>query len=374
VAGQDINLGASAGIQTIGNIYNPVLDDTGATISLAAGLSDTVDYDKFINKYVSVADYYDALHALSLLSAAEKAKQLNVVLKVLYAEIKQSAAAAAAAPENQRSQYYQRGFDAIHALFPGDKYAGNLNFVFSQIKTLDGGDINLVAPGGKIDVGLAGQLGGVSKNTDQLGVVVQQSGSLNALSQGDFNVNQSRVFTLGGGDITVWSSEGSIDAGKGAKSAIAAPPPVTTVDAKGNIVTTFPPIVSGSGIQAIGDGQVTLAAPVGIVDAGEAGISGGNIVIAATAVVGASNISSTGGTVGVPTAPAAPAVPSSAGTAASSAAKSASSSAEGDNNNSDNDDDKKQKPGVSKLSTDVVSYGQCSVADVRENKAGCGDK
>ena len=36
---------------------------------------------------------------------------------------------------------------------------------------------------------------------------------MQALAQQDFLVNQSRVFTLGGGDILIWSSSGDIDAG-----------------------------------------------------------------------------------------------------------------------------------------------------------------
>ncbi|MBL1265986.1 filamentous haemagglutinin family protein [Methylomicrobium sp. RS1] len=372
LAGRNVNLGSSAGIRTIGNIVNPALSPNGASINLLAGLSDAIDFDGFIERYQAQPEYRAALQALAGLDERGRREHLDVFLKVLFEEIKQSAAAAAAAPAGGRAKLYQRGFDAIETLFPGDQYAGDLSLVFSQIKTLDGGGINLAAPGGKIDVGLAGQLAGIHKAADELGIVVQQEGDLNALIQKDFNVNQSRVFTLSGGDITVWSSKGSIDAGKGAKSAIAAPPPVTLVDEKGNIVTIFPPIVSGSGIQAIGDGQVTLAAPQGIVDAGEAGISGGQIVIAATAVVGASNIQASGGTVGVPTAPPAPVVPSGADSAAASAAKSAADSAE--NSGGQDDDERKDSRSsvVSMISTDVVGYGDCSVSDIREGKPGCG--
>jgi len=370
VAGRDINLGASAGIKTIGNIYNPVLGSSGATISIAAGLSDKVDYAGFIKKYE--AKYKSQLQGLGQLSENQKSQVLEVLLKVLFDEIKQSASAAAAVPETQRKAFYQRGFDAIATLFPGNNYAGDLSLVFSQIKTLDGGDINVLAPGGKIDVGLAGQLGSIRKTTDQLGMIVQQQGALNALSQNDFSVNQSRVFTLGGGDIVVWSSKGSIDAGKGAKSAIAAPPPVTSVDEKGNIVTIFPPVVSGSGIQTIGNGQVTLAAPVGVVDAGEAGISGGRIVIAATAVIGASNITSTSGTVGVPTTVSAPVNLAGANSAAASATKSASQSTDNENNKKNSDGNANKKSTVSILTSDVIGYGKCSVGDVKDGKDGCG--
>lgn len=372
LAGRDINLGSSAGIRTIGNIVNPALSPAGAAINVLAGLSDVIDYAGFIERYQANPEYRAELQALAGLDAQQQREHLSTFLRVLFEEVKQSAAAAAAKPAGQRAKLYQRGFDAIETLFPGDHYDGDLSLVFSQIKTLDGGGINLAAPGGKIDVGLAGQLAGIRKAADELGIVVQQEGDLNALIDQDFNVNQSRVFTLKGGDITVWSSKGSIDAGKGAKSTIAAPPPVTLVDEKGNIVTLFPPIVSGSGIQAIGNGQVTLAAPKGIVDAGEAGISGGQIVIAATAVVGASNIQASGGTVGVPTAPPAPVVPSGADSAAASAAKSASDNAENNGGQDDSAQKDNQKSVASILSTDVVGYGDCSVSDIREGKPGCG--
>ncbi|MGJ0483532.1 MAG: filamentous hemagglutinin family protein [Methylomicrobium sp.] len=372
LAGRNINLGSSAGIQTIGNIVNPALSPAGASINILAGLSDAIDFEGFIERYRTLPESQAGLHALAGLGAQKQRENLNVFLKVLFEEIKQSAAAAAAAPAGERAELYQRGFDAIKALFPGDKYNGDLSLVFSQVKTLDGGGINMAVPGGKIDVGLAGQLAGIRKAANELGIVVQQEGDLNALIDQDFNVNQSRVFTLKGGDITVWSSKGSIDAGKGAKSAIAAPPPITLVDEKGNIVTLFPPIVSGSGIQAIGNGQVTLAAPQGIVDAGEAGISGGQIVIAATAVVGASNIQASGGTVGVPTAAPAPVVPSGADSAAASAAKAGSDSAESSGGQDDGEQKNNQKSVVSILNTDVVGYGDCSVSDIREGKPGCG--
>ncbi|WP_374088456.1 filamentous haemagglutinin family protein [Methylomicrobium lacus] len=371
LAGRDINLGSSAGIRTIGNIVNPALSPNGAAINVLAGLSDAIDYAGFIERYQANPEYRAELQALAGLDEQGQREHLHTFLRVLFEEIKQSAAAAAAAPAGERVELYQRGFDAIEALFPGDHYDGDLSLVFSQIKTLDGGGINMAVPGGKIDVGLAGQLAGIRKAANELGIVVQQEGDLNALIERDFNVNQSRVFTLKGGDITVWSSKGSIDAGKGAKSAIAAPPPVTLVDEKGNIVTIFPPIVSGSGIQAIGNGQVTLAAPQGIVDAGEAGISGGQIVIAATAVVGASNIQASGGTVGVPTAAPAPVVPSGADSAATSAAKSANDNA-GSNGGQDDEQKEKQKSVVSILSTDVVGYGDCTVAEIRDGKPGCG--
>ncbi len=372
IAGNTINLGSSAGIQTVGNVLNSVLGGKGASINVLAGLSDEIDYAGFINKYKSDSAYSAVLEQLANISEDKKSQYINILFTVLFEEIKKSAAAAAAAPENQRAALYKRGFDAIEALFPGKHYAGDLALVYSQIKTVAGGDINLVVPGGKVDVGLAGNQGGNSKKADKLGIVVQQMGNLNIMAEHDINVNQSRVFTLGGGNIVAWSSKGDIDAGKGAKSVLSAPAPITTVDEKGNVKTEFPPIISGSGIQAIGGGNVYLAAPVGVVDAGEAGISGGQVIIAATAVIGASNIQASGGTIGVPTAVAAPVVPTGADGAATSAAKSAGESTAAGNKDSKDADGEKKKSSVAMLSTDVVGYGQCSVSDVKEGKAGCG--
>ncbi len=351
LAGRNISLGGSAGINTIGNTKNSVLaKGQGASISLVAGSTDAVEKS-------------DLSH--------------------LFNEIKQSALAAASASDSERKALYQKGYDAIDLLFPKKAEAsGDLSLVFSQIKTLAGGDINVAIPNGSVNVGLAGMVGGVKKGASQLGIVAQQSGDINAFTQNNFNVNQSRVFTMGGGDITIWSSQGNIDAGKGAKSSISAPAPITKMDSHGNIVTIFPPVVSGSGIQTINpqdsnakQGNVYLAAPTGIVDAGEAGISGGKIVIAANAVVGASNISASGGSVGVPTSVPAPSVPSGASNAAASAAKSATQMNDETNNPNNNQNDStkdKKKSAVSVISTDVIGYGNCTAAEVRDGKEGCG--
>jgi hypothetical protein len=229
---------------------------------------------------------------------------------------------------------------------------------------------------------LAGKNGGIAKTADQLGIVAQQAGNVNAFSSGDFNVNQSRVFTMLGGDIVLWSSNGSIDAGKGAKGAISAPPPITTIDNNGNLVTTFPPVVSGSGIQAVSpedknkrQGNVYLAAPNGVVDAGEAGIAGGHVVVAASAVIGASNIQASNGTAGVPSTVAAPVVVPGADAAAAGVAKTAAQQATDNATNSSKPapiDEKALKSALSSIQADVLGFGDCSVSDVREGKAGCG--
>src|SRR5262249_38239590 len=104
----------------------------------------------------------------------------------------------------------------------------------------------------------------------------------------------------------VWSTQGNIDAGRGAKTAISAPPPTVTVDPNGKVTTVFPAALTGSGIQALATsdgtkpGDVDLFAPRGVVNAGDAGIVAGNLTIGATAVLGRDNIQVSGTSVGVP--------------------------------------------------------------------------
>jgi len=197
----------------------------------------------------------------------------------------------------------------INPIYLGHEWNGDLSLFFSKLQTLRGGSINMLVPSGEINAGLAVVSEDLRKSSADLGIVVQGKGEVNAFLNNDFIVNQSRVFALSGGDIMIWSSVGDIDAGRGAKSAIAAPPPIISFDQSGNLVITFPPITSGSGIRTAapigGDilpGDVGLFAPGGVVNAGEAGIGGHNVTIAATAVLGANNIQVGGVGTGVPVA------------------------------------------------------------------------
>ena len=117
---------------------------------------------------------------------------------------------------------------------------------------------------------------------------------------GDFLVNQSRVFALDG-DLLMWSSNGDIDAGRGAKTALASPPPVTRIDpATGQTVVEFPPNISGSGLLGV---NAFLFAPRGVINAGDAGIRAvGDLTLGAVEIIGADNIDVGGIAVGVPVA------------------------------------------------------------------------
>lgn len=313
IAGKDVDLGTSAGIQSIGNQKNPALAQGGAALTVMAGRAQAPAYDAFIERYLVTEDtYHDRLAqymtelgssdtGVDAFRALPPVQQRKFILEVLFNELRESGTAAV------DSKNYERGFDAIKTLFPRDLYPGDIKSFLSQITTTDGGDINLVVPGGLVNAGVAGSTS-LNKKADQLGIVAAREGNINALVDGDFLVNQSRVFALDGGDILIWSSTGDIDAGRGAKTALSIPPPTTTTDSNGNTVLQFPPAISGSGIRAAvstpgrGPGDVVLVAPVGVINAGDAGIgSAGNLTVAATAVVGADNIQVGGASIGVPT-------------------------------------------------------------------------
>ena len=103
--------------------------------------------------------------------------------------------------------------------------------------------------------------------------------------------------TTFGGGILAWSAEGDINAGRGAKTTVVYTPPRRVYDAVGNVALSPNAPSSGAGIATLAPiaevpaGDVDLHAPLGTIDAGEAGIRvSGNINIAALHVVNAANI------------------------------------------------------------------------------------
>ena len=279
--------------------------------------------------YINRADAIAAFNSLSPVQQLDIAlasfrdshpsEQRGLLLSVLFNEIN-TAAFQQASTGNEEE--YARGFLAINRLFGSiddTKTAllpalvtgtpGDIELPFSRIVSRAGGDINLLAPKGELTVGFTAAVANRSPNEGALGVIVSSKGDLSALTDGNINVNLARMLTLDGGDISLWSSTGDIDAGRGAKTELTIPPPLTVFDRKtGQIKIIFPPAVSGSGIGAASfspdtsPGKVTLAAPGGVINASDAGIrSEGDLVLAATQVLG-NDISAGGVSVGVPVA------------------------------------------------------------------------
>ena len=339
LAGRDINLGFSRGVFSTGNLRNGNLPaSSGANVIAIAGLSRPLGIDTsttaasndFVTTVIGSSELLQArlidfmvrqsgnnsldfAAASNAFRALPLQQQIPFAVDVLFSELVASGREANTNP----ALGFKRGYAALESLFPSSQsqsnpYSGNVSLPFSRIYSLNGGDIAVLAPGGKIDVGLANTPASLAKlnatrSASELGIVAQQAGNVHMLADQDVLVNTSRVFTLGGGNIAIWSSKGDIDAGKGAKSAISAPPPTLVVDAAGNVSINFASAVSGSGIRTISTGaditagDVDLIAPAGFVNAGDAGIgSSGNLNIAAQRVVGLDNIQVGGASSGVP--------------------------------------------------------------------------
>ncbi len=332
IAGRDVDLQTSQGITTDANLRNANLPELGANVSITAGLnSREPDYDAMISRYVMGDLYKDAVvsyvkkmtgDAVTAEEAGARFKLLSrdqqraLLQQILVAEIR--AGGRSAADPGPTNKDFTRAFLALETYFPGSNpdldagevnpYSGDIRLYFSRVYTLQGGDISFFAPGGDINAGLATPPTsyGIQKTAAELGVVARSSGDLSSIAYGDFLVNESRYFAGDGGNILVWSTRGDIDAGRGAKTAISAPPPVITIDEQGQPRVVFPAAFTGSGIQTLATtqgrkpGNVDLFAPRGVVNAGDAGIVAGNLTIAATAVLGADNIQVSGVAVGVP--------------------------------------------------------------------------
>ena len=261
---------------------------------------------------LAVSPHAEALRAFiavrsgTLLDAAEAARRFAVLPleqqalfmnRVLYAELR---SAGREALGGQRIAYL-RGYDALDSLFDSGRARSNITLSNSQVKTEQGGDIRIAAPAGGINVGdLAG--GGIVKAASELGIVTVAGGSIEASARLSFEVNQSRVFTLDRGDVLLWASLGNLDAGRGAKTVVGAPPPVFRINEQGQFVVDTSGSFSGSGIAVLNrDSTLDLYATFGEINSGDAGIqSAGNAFLGAARFVGADNLAVGGVAVGAP--------------------------------------------------------------------------
>jgi hypothetical protein len=192
----------------------------------------------------------------------------------------------------------------INSLFPNgtNSSTGSINMTNSQISTLSGNADVYVLAGSQVNVGKSTFVS--DTQLQSTGIYTASGGSLNILAGGDLNVNESRLMTYLGGDITLWSDQGSINAGRGSKTAINSQPPHFDNETPPKLI--FTPPSAGSGIRAltydknVQPGNIFAFAPQGVIDAGEAGIAGGKVVLGATEVLNAQNISFSAGSVGVP--------------------------------------------------------------------------
>lgn len=286
--------------------------------------------------------------ALASLEGLGDLTQREYLLKNLYFnELVQTSV-----PSSPSYLKYSRGYLAVNTLFPGSLgytqntldggpggasqlvETGNLDLRLATIQTAEGGNIELLGPGGSI---LAGSTVRTSEQAARRvyaggalyaggatdaplmaaitkipvgyeGVITLRGGSIDGFTDQDLLLNQSRVFTESGGDIALWSSNADVNAGQGPKTSANFPPVVVRVDENGYSQPLIAGAVSGAGIAAFQPDptaaapDVFLMAPRGTVDAGDAGVrSSGSVFIAAYQVSNADAIQAQGTISGVQT-------------------------------------------------------------------------
>jgi hypothetical protein len=292
-------------------------------------------------------------------------------------------------PSTPYYQQYARGYAAIESLFPASYgytnngagkggpngeaqtvSTGNLDIRSSTIQTQQGGNISILGPGGEALIGsidappvITDNQGNVVGGPNSMGVLTLEQGGIDMFTDRSVLLAQSRIFTEQGGNMVIWSSNGDINAGQGAKTVAEVPPPTylcnldafCLIDARGK--------VSGAGIATLQTipgaptGNVYLVAPRGTVDAGDAGIRvSGNLVVAAAQVLNADNIQVQGQKIGVPVAQT---VNVGALTAAGAAAGAVSKVAQDMANKQQNDSLGKQ-PSI--ISVQVLGFGDGSTS------------
>ncbi|MDG2527256.1 filamentous haemagglutinin family protein [Caulobacter endophyticus] len=312
--------------------------------------------------------YEQAYQAFTRLSAL---RQRGFLQQVYFNELTQTSTPGAS------FQKYSRGYTAVNTLFPAalgytandltggsnganrQVWTGDLDLRLATLQTARGGDISILGPGGRV---LAGSTVSTAQQAARRnftgrdlytavlpiisgnryisqisaipigfeGVLTLRGGSISSFTDGDFILNQSRLFTQQGGDVAMWSSNGDLNAGQGPKTSANFPPAVVKVSDNAYVELDQASAVSGAGIAAfqpalgVAAPDVYLIAPRGTVDAGDAGVRvAGNLFVAALTVANADNFKAGGSVIGVPTAPAPPAVGTEASAANSAATQAA---------------------------------------------------
>ena len=388
IAGGTVDLGPSGGIVSRGNFNNAALPEDGADVVVMAGAS-KIAYENLLFKYTdpgllrmpasggavvgpdddpsrvarlptAVVDAWNAAllqsaraesgdPALTLAQArAIRATQLvdgasfgnfmasgdaplePLLRDAFFADVLRFGGMLATEKLPRPYEFVDQAIAALFPAAPTDAAAAararsNLSLFLSQIRSEQGGAIDILVPDGFVSVGVTEQV--TARPASELGIITTRGGSIRSIVGSNFEVNTSRVFTLQGGDIMLWSSFGNLDAGKGARTASATPPPQIIVRGD-QIILDSSNSIAGAGIgvllsrEDVVPGSVYLFAPRGSVDAGDAGVrSAGNIVVNAQSVSNAQAFQAGGTSSGVPSVapPAAPPAAPSGNTGADAA-------------------------------------------------------
>jgi filamentous hemagglutinin len=398
LAGGNVDLGnnpgssdptLNVGITSIGGARNPLLENLpGADIIVSAGIKlptglsspDSLKLQDFVSTVLSGAEGATYLSELAetmiysgdplsgaitaesfasestQLSSEEKAK---LELQLFYIVLRDTGR-----NHNNTASLgygsYATGEQAIKTFFGNTTVgAGNILTWSQDIATVNGGNINLFAPGGGLILAsISSKTAGVAP-----GIITEGGGGINIYTQQNVSIGIGRIFTLKGGDILIWSNLGNIAAGASSKTVQSAPPTQVLIDpTSGDVEADLAGLATGGGIgvletvAGVPPGNVDLIAPSGVIDAGDAGIrSSGNLNLAATKILNADNIAASGSTSGAPPAAAAPAAPNISGAAAAASAGAANNSAA--QTAANNSSAQTTEPAASIISVEVLGYG-----------------
>lgn len=390
LSGRNLDLGTGAnffdgtgvGITSIGNSRNPNLPFDGAGIIVLTGTTapsgdgpaqgmsmSSMNIDYFIETYLKQPEEFDSIYWNKLGNELDF-DELTIEQQAIVALEKYYAVLRDAGREVSETGSYDAGFEAVTSFFGEVKPLGEIFTRAREIRTTSGGAISVGVPGGGIT--MASEVFGNPLTPP--GIVTEYGGTISTFTYGSVDIGQARIFTLRGGDIVMWSSEGNIAAGSSPRTVVTAPPTRVLIDiTTSDVQTDLGGLATGGGIgvlaavEGVKPGNVDLIAPNGYVDAGDAGIRvTGNLNIAAQVVLNTSNISAGGNTTGsavsAPTAPSVTTVTTAANTGAATTTT---------NKSSDQAPQEAPKPAAdiaSLYTVEVIGYGGGSAEDEDEKQ------
>ena len=317
LAGRNLDLGTGAnnadgtgtGLTSIGNTRNPYLPFEGADLVVGAGMGAStglahsgLNLSGFISGYVLTekgAAYLKEIAPGVVFVDLSEEEQARLAIEV-FNRILRDAGRHYAEVGN-----YDSATAAIKSLFGESPiWKGDIRTRARDIRTTNGGDISIIAPGGGLELAST-TLGNVLSPP---GIITASGGNISIFANNDISIGIGRIFTLRGGNEILWSSKGDIAAGSSAKTVKSAPPTRVLIDPQSaSVQTDLAGLATGGGIGVLATvagvkpGDVDLIAPEGTVDAGDAGIRvSGNLNIAANQVLNTGNISVGGSSVGTP--------------------------------------------------------------------------
>jgi hypothetical protein len=173
------------------------------------------------------------------------------------------------------AKYFLRGADI------NVNVTGNLDMFSTTISSLNGGDVTVNA-GGNVNIGSDIFIGG---DESPRGIFTVAKSDVTVVAGGNINLNGSRIAAYDGGNITVESLHGNVDAGNGANGYVVVEEvyvdPVSRriytsnprIPGSGILATTFP-LLPGSAFPASKNtvGNILVETPEGDIVAGLGGI------------------------------------------------------------------------------------------------------